>query len=226
MIRPSEARSLLLFWPVYRQIGHGMATLQRIRCDWTGFIGQPGVSTFYATAASTLLPQLETFFTAIAGQLPNVVRIQIEGSGDEIDSTTGALTGGWSASTPAVVAGSVAGVYTAVGGALAQWGTPTVLSGRRLKGHTFIVPIAALAYDASGQIASPNLGTLRAAAAALVTAAAGNMVLFQRPRLAVPSWTDSHGRVHAAITARGGGYGSVDTGTFRAVVTELRSRRD
>jgi hypothetical protein len=203
-----------------------MTTLQRIRVGWTGFIGQPGVSTFYATTASTLLPQLETFFTSIAGQLPNVVRIQIEGSGDEIDVTTGGLVGGWAASAPAPIVGGVAGVYSGVGGALVQWSTPTVFSGRRLKGHTFLVPIAALAYDASGQIASPNLGTMRAAAAALVAAAAGNMIIWQRPRVATAAWTDRHGVAHPAVASRVGGFASVDTGTVRAVVTELRSRRD
>jgi len=203
-----------------------MTSIQRVRCDWTGFIGQPGVSTFYAVAASTLVPQLRTFFDAIKLLLPTDVNIQVEGSGDELESTTGALTGSWTTTTPASVQGASANVYSAVSGALVQWKSDTVLSGRRLRGHTFIVPLVAVGYDTSGQVLSTFRTSLNAAAAALVLAAGSNMLLYQRPRVAAPAYTDRKGVVHPAIVARGGGYGPVVTGTSRAIVTELKSRRD
>jgi hypothetical protein len=203
-----------------------VTTIQRIRCDWTGFVGSPGISTFYATSAATLVPQIRTMFNAITGFLNTDVHIQVENAGDELDATTGALVGAWSTSAVGSVTGTATGGYSAVSGALMQWGTPVVLGGRRLKGHTFLVPLATGGYDTSGQILSTTVSGITTAQMALVTAASGNFLLWQRPRTASPSWTDRTGRVHPAITARGGGYGAVDTASCRAVVTELRSRRD
>lgn len=198
-----------------------MTTLQRVRVKWNGFIGAPGVSTFYATSAATLVPQLHTFFAAIAGYFPTVVSIQVENTGDELEDTTGALVGSWNTGAVAPVTGTGGGPYSAVSGALVQWFTDTVLSGRRLRGHTFMVPMYIGAYDASGQLVSAFRATGVAAAAALVTAAAGNMRIWQRPRLARAA--DGS---RPAITARSGGQAAVTASGVRAIVTELRSRRD
>src|SRR5450759_543108 len=96
----SEASDFRIALACIAQLGRKMTSIQRVRCDWTGFIGQPGVSTFYAVAASTLVPQLRAFFDAIKLLLPTDVNIQVEGSGDELESTTGALTGSWTTTTP------------------------------------------------------------------------------------------------------------------------------
>jgi hypothetical protein len=203
-----------------------MAALERIRCIWTGFVGSPGVSTFYATDAATLLPQLRTFFQVCHDYLPTDVYIDIEPSGDTIESTTGALTGSWAGSAVAQVHGNDSAAYSGVSGGLVQWASSTVLSGRRLRGRTYLVPFGGGQYDVSGQIASSQRGSIAAAAQALATAASGNMKIYQRPRSAHASWTDRRGVVHPAVSARSGGFGSVDTGSMRAVVTELKTRRD
>jgi hypothetical protein len=203
-----------------------MTPIQRIRVTWDGFIGAPGVSTFYANTAATLVPQLNTFFAALVNTFPTDVHIKVQPEGDELESTTGELTGGWAGGASAPVVGSGAGGYSAVSGELVQWKSPAVLSGRRLRGHTFLVPIVSAAYDASGQVAASYLAICQAAATALIAASAGNMLLYQRPRVARAGWTDYRGHVHPAVTARSGGYGPVTTGTARAIVTELKSRRD
>lgn len=198
-----------------------MAAIERIRVNWTGFIGGPGVSTFYATDAGTLVPQIRTFFNALITQLTAAVKIDVDNVGDVIEAFTGELEGGWTTGVQAQVVGTAAGNYNAVSGALVQWKSDTVLSGRRLRGHSFIVPLASAGYDASGQILNTSRTLMKTAAAALVTASAGNMLVYQRPRKAKPA----DGSVKA-ITERSGGYGPVTGSDVRTVVTSLRSRRD
>jgi hypothetical protein len=198
-----------------------MTSIQRIRVNWTGFFGGPGVSTFYATAASTLVPQLRAFFAALVSALPNTVTIHVEEGGDEIESTTGEIVGSWTTGVSANVVGTSAVAYPAAAGALVDWQCATILSGRRLRGRTFLVPLQGSSYDTSGQVTSSTRAAILAAAQALVAAAAGNLVVWQRPRKA----READGS-RPAITARGGGYGSVTGASVPGPVAVLRSRRD
>jgi len=198
-----------------------MTAIQRIRVNWSGFVGAPGVSTFYATDAATLIPLLHTYFTALVNVFPNVVRINAELTGDEIESTTGVLTGVWAGGTFAQVSGGSAGVYASPAGVLQRWDTATILSGRKLRGHTFLVPAASTCFDTSGQVLAGTVTTAQAAAAALITAAAGNMLIYQRPRAARAA--DGS---RPAITARGGGYGPVSASRIGSAPAILSSRRD
>lgn len=203
-----------------------MVDLDRHRVDWTGFLGGPGISTFFCAAGTAMNSHLNSFFTSLAAYLPSDVNIQIEPNGDTIDSATGLITAAWADTPEALLTGTATGGYSAVSGALVQWGSATYLSGRRLRGHTFIVPINDTAYDNTGVISAAYVTGLTSAAAALVSSMAGNMMIWQRPRVAAPAYTDRRGVVHPAITARIGGYGPVTTGKGRPKVTELRSRRD
>lgn len=203
-----------------------MAALDRHRVSWTGFIGQPGVSTFYCVSGTAMNAALHTFYDTIKALLPTDVRINFAAEGDTIESTTGELTGTWTDVASAQISGTDGSAYSAVSGILVQWLTATFLSGRRLRGHTFMVPVGAASYDTSGQIVNGALVLIRPAAQALATAMAGNFVIWQKPRAAAAAYTDRRGLVHPAITSRGGGYGPVATGTARSAVTELRSRRD
>src|SRR5450759_2662767 len=114
-----------------------MPNLDRHRLNWTGFIGAPGVSTFYVIAGTNANPFLHDFFDTIKAYLPQDVTIQVEATGDTLDYATGALVGAWSGTSVSPVVGTSANAYSAVTGALVRWGSATFLSGRRLRGHTF-----------------------------------------------------------------------------------------
>ena len=203
-----------------------MVDLDRHRVAWTGFIGEPGVSTFYVAGGTAANAALQTFFTSICAYLPTDVVLQVEPSGDTIDSATGALTGAWSDTTEAALAGTDSYSYSAVSGILVRWHSATFLSGRRLRGHTFLVPVSSHGYDTTGQVDSGHVLGTTTAAQAMITTLGGALLIWQRPRVARGAYTDRRGVVHPAITARGGGYGPVTTGTCSPKVTELRSRRD
>ena len=203
-----------------------MADLDRHRVSWTGFLGASGVSTFYVDAGIPANAHLETFFTALCEYLPPSVHLTVEPAGDTIDSATGALVGSWTDTAPTGLAGTGGGQFSGVSGLLLRWYTDTFLSGRRLRGHTFIVPISIESYDASGQIASGYVVGATAAQTALIASLGSALKIWERPRVAAGAYTDRRGVLHPAVTARSGGYGPVITGSCRPTVTELRSRRD
>lgn len=183
-----------------------MANIQRIVCAWTGTSGLPGVSVFYGVELGTANADIKAFFTSIKDVLANPTSVAIPGSGDLIDSVTGALTGAWSNPAGAGTATSAGGnVYAAGVGGYVVWNTPNIVGGRRLKGRTFLCPLNTGAYDTSGTLLATPLGTIQTAATALVTAA--QILVWHRPG-------STAGVAHAPTSA-----------TVPDQVTSLRSRR-
>jgi hypothetical protein len=188
-----------------------MTDLYRIRASWTGFAGQPGVSTFYSLGSVSAVPNLRAGFLALAQYLPNTVSIQVENVGDIIDDATGTLTGAWSVVPVLPVGGVVGGAYAAPSGFMIDWNTTTILDGHRLKGRTFFVPCAGSALDSDGSLASTPLTNIRAYAATMFAALSGDLVVWHRPRV---------------TPARAGGHGIVTSVFVPDKVVVLRSRRD
>lgn len=157
-----------------------MAVIERIRCQWSGFTGSPGLTTFYTDDAINFLPLVRTFFDAIKTLLPSAVTVSFEAFGARINDNDGSLNGSWSAgSTPAPVTGTIAGSYAAPAGVLVNWNTNTVVNGRFLRGKTFLVPSAAL--SSNGTVNDANIVTLTAAAVALL-AGTPDMLVWHRPK--------------------------------------------
>ena len=203
-----------------------MTAIQRQRAIWTGFPGAPGVSTFFFVDAAAHQAGLHTFFANIATLLPNDVTITIEANGDTIESTTGALTGGWNGIAPAVVNGSGGVSYAAPAGAMVKWETGVILFGHRVRGRTYIVPVPTPYMQSDGSLTSGFLSGFNAAAVALPGAVIGNMLVWTRPRAATPAWTDVRGRVHPARAGRTGASSVVTTASTPDKFVVLRSRRD
>jgi len=186
-----------------------VASLQRYRVHWSGFTGSPGVSTFYFGSPVDPAADLHTLFTAIAGHLPSQVRLDFPTSGDVITDTSGQLTGSFTSSGAAQVAGSGTNIYAPTTGAVWKWLTSTAINGRKVLGKTFIVPVD----DGSLSSGTLTTATVTAMQTALTTwhatTAGGLQKVWNRPRVGVPG-------AQTAITG-------VTVSNFAAV---LRSRRD
>jgi len=160
-------------------------TLARVNVAWQGWPGSPGVSTFYLdpTPAQATIDSIRTFFNAFVGSLPTGLTINVPSSGDEIAENTGDITGAWSvATTPSTVTGTGAGNYAGNAGAVIHWLTQGVVSNRRVRGRTFIVPIVATAFDTSGSLSTTFITTLTTAGNVLVAANPGLLNVWTRPR--------------------------------------------
>lgn len=198
-----------------------MTAIHRIRVALTGFIGAPGVNTFYALDAPALVEPLHAYYAAIISAFPDDVHVQIEGSGDILTDTTGVLTGAWGPNETAPLVGTSSGNYLAPAGWCVNWLTNDILDGKHVKGRTFHVPAAADIGSTNGTLNDLSIPTLSDAANALTVASAGNMVVWHRPRLA-----QAADGSRKAVTARDGGHAIVLGAQVRDKIAVLRSRRD
>lgn len=156
-----------------------MANLERIRVQWAGFTGSPGLSTFYCEDALTLLPAVRTFFNSCASIFPAVCTLSFEPFGAIIEDSTGDLTGAWSTGvTPAVVTGTGGSNYAGATGMMVNWLTTTIVRGRFLRGKTFLIP--AVISSGDGTPSPANVAAVQAAATVLA-GAAGNLKVWSRP---------------------------------------------
>ena len=185
-----------------------MATLRKVLVTWNGSTGLPGVSVFYTAAADDATANLGTFLTAIKTLFPSSLSWSIPAAGDEISDVTGQLVGGWTGGTAASVTASGGATYAAGTGSYVQWGTATILSGRRLKGRTFLCPLTSSAYDSDGTITAAANTTINTALGTLV--ATNKLRIFHRPPVG---------------TFTGGTSDVVSSGTLSDKVTSLRTRR-
>jgi hypothetical protein len=198
-----------------------MANIARVRVTLTGFIGGPGVSTFYALDGAALIAPLRAFYDAWRNDFPADVRTQVESAGDMIDPATGALTGSWVGTPVSPSSGSSGAVYAAPVGLLVKWLTATVADRSRVKGRTFMVPIVNTDFGSDGQPSPAALDARRLDAAAFVTAASPNLVVWHRPFAGSPSVGNRPAR-----PAHAGSVAIVVGSDISAKAAVLRSRRD
>lgn len=167
-----------------------------------------GVATHYFAPTPGFQPEVKAFWTSVASIMSGYVTIAIPNEGEEFDETTGILTGTWTQGTSSSVTGGGSGAYAGGVGACVAWDTSGIHAGRKVRGRTFIVPLAANTYDADGTLASGTRTTLNTAAATLLAATSASFYIWTRPR------TGLAGAVHA-----------VTSGNVADHVSWLRSRR-
>lgn len=207
-----------------------MTTLYRVRTTWSYTPGGPGYSNMYfgttdplAAGAQTAVNDVQAFFTAIKGLIPSIVTLQVDPAVIMVEDVTSEQVGDvLVASPPAPIVCTATGSMAAPVGATAQWTTASYLYGRRVKGRTYLVPLAASAFESNGTLISGALSTLNTAAAALV-AGGSNLVVYTRKRDAKPANPTTGA---PAVTARAGGSSLVVSGAVRDIAAVLRSRRD
>ena len=182
--------------------------MRRLRVTWDGLGGLPGLSTFYYGVASPNVSDTVALFNAVKAFVPPGIVWTIPSSGDELDSATGTLTGGWVGTGGATVTATGGGTQYAAGtGAIMNWETGVVHNGRRIKGRTFLCPLVTGAYTASGGISSTYLTPLQTAMNAWVASGVAKGI-----------W--SKGRFPGD-----GVYAAINAGVAPSRTTSLRSRR-
>jgi len=185
-----------------------MATLRVIKVQWSGLTGLPGVSVFHSLDSVTgALSEIHDYFDAIKPYFPNGLQWSFPGSGDTIDGTNGHLVGGWADTQPADVAATGTGYHAAGVGIIHTWHTGVVVGTRRLRGRTFLAPLASANYEVNGTVTSACLAAIKAAGDSMW--ASGILQVWHRP--SGPGATDGSNAV-------------VVSSTVKDQVTRLRSR--
>lgn len=195
-------------------------SFMRVRTVITGAQGLPGLSTFYfngTTAspsgadAADVVARVRAFWEAIKAYYPAGTSTQVSGAVDLLDPADGALTGSLAVTAPAVSNGSGSTPLPPATAMLLRHETGVIVAGRRLRGRSFISPLATAA-SLSGVVAPTVVSATNIAAAAMLTGATSSVpVVWHRPVAPGPSG----GSVTATV--------SFATQTQFAV---LRSRRD
>lgn len=188
-----------------------MATLYKVTALWQNWPGAPGYTNFYGTegsGVSLLTDGVRAFFDAIKALIPSGITITVQPSGDTINDTNGNINGAWTVDpAPAIVTGSGTGTYAGNAGGVVTWRTNGVVGTRRVRGRSFLVPLASSNFDTNG-LGAGAINTLQTAANGLVTAAGGTLAVWSRP-----------------TTLRSGSSHLVTAATVPDLAASLRSRR-
>lgn len=185
--------------------------------------GLPGYSTLYFDAGplgSPVSPQpaadaavifwKAAFGGAVGPVLPQGIVMTWPATADAIQVSDGQLISSLPLTPPAAFSGSGAGPYAAGVGACVTWRTADTLNGTRVRGRTFVVPLANTAYDTGGTLEDSHRVNMVAAANTLAQSPA-NLCVWHRP---------------TSSTAIDGLAFDVTGGTVNDKAAQLRSRRD
>jgi hypothetical protein len=166
-----------------------MPIIMRYKLTWGLPSGGPGVTTLFAmpdTTEQVFADAARAFLSDALNQatahdsLPSGCTIQGEGIVDNIEVTDGTLTSAVPVTPPAVITGTGSGVYAAPVGACITWLTGLVHQGRRVRGRTFLVPLANSAFQNNGTLDTAWLTQVRNAATTYI-AGAVNPAVWCRP---------------------------------------------
>lgn len=199
-----------------------MPEVLRVKINWTGFVGAPGFTNLYFSEfnqegytqahADGAVAKAGAFVTDMKFYIPMAVTIGVDPIVDIVQADTGDLVGFFNTTPPAAGPGGQAGNFSAASGLCISWGTNGVRNGRRVRGRTFIVPLAASQYDSNGTLNDGNLAAFRTIANNLIaTGGTSDFGIWSRP--STPAASD-------------GAWFPATTATIKDKVAILTSRRD
>lgn len=204
-----------------------MAAILRVRARWSGYPGSPGFTVMHFRdfgtgdgggvdpdqgQAEVAGAKVRTFFEAIKTMLPSAVTVGVEPVIDMIEDTTGELVDSFSTAGYAPTVGGNAGSFSSAVGAVVNWRTNGIRNGRRVRGRTFLVPLAGGILTTQGSIAPSSVATIQTAADALaVSTGTPDLGVYARP---------------TAVGATDGAWFVTRSATVPVLSAVLRSRRD
>ena len=198
-----------------------MTALYRVRTTLNYGAGGPGLVTHYfrpsvagGTSGDALVAAtgVRAFWVALAGQLTPSFAALVQGSIDTVEDTTGALVGGFSVTPPAAVVGTGSTSSTPPFACIVvEYGTATIVRGKRLRGRSYVGPLSLAATTATGGPTTAAGTATASAVAALVAVTPCNFVIWSRPSL---------------VGGHAGSNGTVTGGQAWSSLGSLRSRRD
>lgn len=150
----------------------GMTSILRVKVRWSGFQGAPGYSNFHfrdfgapggwepgVAEAQACVAKTKTFMDALGlSNFPNGLQLAVQSDVEEIEDTTGALVDIHATTPVATYTSSIAAAsYSASSGAVINWRTAVVRKNRRVRGKTFLVPLAGNRYENNGTLTAGTI---------------------------------------------------------------------
>jgi hypothetical protein len=137
-------------------------TLGIVRVNWSGTSGGPGLTqlciddgsggAWSTSSAQSAVDSVRSMFGSVQSYLPNELTIAVQPTVDQYDVSTGWLINTTQAPTaPNLMLGSFSGQWAGATGWRWDWHTGAIRNGRRVVGHTYMVPAGGI-YDSSGGV--------------------------------------------------------------------------
>jgi hypothetical protein len=196
----------------------------KVKSKWSGFSGAPGWTNFYfrdfavnneptQQQANDAVARVATFWNNVKSRFPVTVSIAIQPDVEVIEEENGQMLNVFSVTPPAAhVGGATSSVYSGPTGMVINWRTAGVRNGRRVRGRTFLVPVATENFQTDGTIDPTKLASVQSTASELASAT-GTPDLGVWARPTAPGATD-------------GVWVPVTSATVPDLAAVLRSRRD
>jgi hypothetical protein len=190
-----------------------MPNIFQIRSVINGFTGGPGYNQLYFDAGSgTLGAQSATdavmaFWSSLSVQMPSSVSIAVQNDVSKLDDSTGDLISVETVTGGTAGPGGSSAPYAAGVGACISWTCAEVHLNHRLRGRTFVVPLASAGYQSDGTLVDSVKAAIQTNAATLNGHA--DFGIWGRP-----------------VNGLNGLFGHVQAVNVRDKVAILRSRRD
>lgn len=136
-----------------------------VRTEWNGTSGGPGLTQLalrttalneWSNAESQAAVDIvRAFWQGLRTSFPDELTLTVSPIVDIYNEFTGDLVNSFTAGTaPAPVIGGGTSTYAGGVGAKVNWNTGVVRNGRRVRGHTYLVPIIGTAFTNTGTVAS------------------------------------------------------------------------
>lgn len=192
--------------------------IYRVKTTWTGFTGAPGYTFLHFDAptepttagAKAVYDAAASFFSGISSQVTTAIKFDVSTEVEILEQTTGQMIDVLAVTGTSTITGIMGGGFSSSTGACVTWETGEIKNGRRVRGRTFLVPLASANYDTDGTLTAAGLTDLRNAATAL--AGGGfSFGIFSRP---------------SAPGASDGSFHTVTSGRINDKTAILTNRRD
>jgi hypothetical protein len=199
-----------------------MAEILKVKVNWTGFTGAPGYTNLFfrdfsagpvdQAMADGAVSKTYNWLTNWQSSLPTSVTLTVDPVVDVVEETNGDLVRFLTTVPGAALTGTGTGNYSAASGACVNWYTNGVRNSRRIRGRTFMVPLAGNALGPDGTLDNTKVTGIRSATTTFISqTGAGDLGVWSRP--SGPGATD-------------GVWYAVSSFTLPDKVAVLRSRRD
>lgn len=195
--------------------------IYRVTARWSGFPGAPGYSAFHFASgfldggllgdeAESLALRVRSAFDSLSSRLPDSVSVQVEPTVEVIDSDTGMIQSFEEVDAGSAVSGGTGQNFAGPVGGVINWRTNDVRNGRRIRGRTFIVPLASGAYEEDGTLEFAYRSDLQDFADVMRGGVGeGDLGVWSRP-----------------VNGSGGVFATVTSASVPDMAAVLRSRRD
>lgn len=193
--------------------------LFRFTMRWNGFSGAPGYTNLYLlnpeVPTQAVLDaagvRIRNFLATLGTSMPAGVSITFPNEVDQFNTTTGELEGTLPTASQNAVTGVPSGNYSSAVGMCVNWTTTQIVGGRRLRGRTFLVPLAAAAYGPDGTLSDTVRTTVLTAA---------NTFISEQNNLVMAIWAKPNPSRPEGVSAQ------VTSVSINDKTAVLRSRRD